>query len=207
MAEIERARATPGCTGMIFDIDYQGARQIRSEGRRRGQRLHPAAVDAGARAAPARPRERDRGGHCAAATPLREREIEHYALFDYVIVNDDVERAFDELRSIIVAERARRAAARAPLAEALLRTGRLSEDERMSERRRSLGGHRRQRSLRDRRALAASRSSTSTRRTAPRATSSFAGGSARRRSSFCRATGGATASRRTRSTSARTSAR
>lgn len=30
-AEIERARATPGCTGMIFDIDYQGARQIRAK--------------------------------------------------------------------------------------------------------------------------------------------------------------------------------
>ncbi len=31
-------------------------------------------------------------------------EIEHYALFDYVIVNDDLTRAFDELRSIVVAE-------------------------------------------------------------------------------------------------------
>ena len=30
-AEIERARALPGCSGMIFDIDYQGARQIRSQ--------------------------------------------------------------------------------------------------------------------------------------------------------------------------------
>ena len=30
-AEIDRARLAPGCTGMIFDIDYQGARQIRSK--------------------------------------------------------------------------------------------------------------------------------------------------------------------------------
>ena len=29
IAEIERARAAAGCSGMIFDIDYQGARQIR----------------------------------------------------------------------------------------------------------------------------------------------------------------------------------
>ena len=56
---------------------------------------------------------------------VAEREIEHYALFHYVIVNDDVKRAFDELRSITVAERARRQR-RAPLAEALLRAGRLS---------------------------------------------------------------------------------
>src|SRR5690606_4160659 len=30
-AEIERARIEPGCSGMIFDIDYQGARQIRAK--------------------------------------------------------------------------------------------------------------------------------------------------------------------------------
>ena len=29
--EIERGRAAPGCRGMIFDIDYQGARQIRAK--------------------------------------------------------------------------------------------------------------------------------------------------------------------------------
>jgi len=56
---------------------------------------------------------------------VAEREIEHYALFDYIVVNDDVQRAFDELRSITVAERARRQR-RARLAEALLRAGRVS---------------------------------------------------------------------------------
>ena len=56
---------------------------------------------------------------------VAEREIEHYALFDYVIVNDDVQRAFDELRSI-TSPPERAASGRAPLAEALLRTGRLS---------------------------------------------------------------------------------
>jgi guanylate kinase len=52
------------------------------------------------------------------------KEIEHYALFDYLVVNDNVEVAFDELRSIIVAERARRQR-RAALAESLLRHGSL----------------------------------------------------------------------------------
>jgi guanylate kinase len=55
---------------------------------------------------------------------VAKQEIEHYALFDYLVVNDAVDHAFDELRSIVVAERARRAH-RAPLAESLLRTGRL----------------------------------------------------------------------------------
>jgi guanylate kinase len=52
-----------------------------------------------------------------------KREIEHYGFFDYVVVNDDLERAFDELRAVVLAERATRIR-RAPRAEALLRGGR-----------------------------------------------------------------------------------
>lgn len=123
VAEIERARAVAGCTGMLFDIDYQGARQIRSkvsdvvavfilppsmqelERRLRGRASETEAV-------------------VQARFQVAKQEIEHYALFDYLVVNDAVDRAFDELRSIVVAERARRSH-RAPLAESLLRTGRL----------------------------------------------------------------------------------
>ena len=35
-------------------------------------------------------------------------EIEHYGFFDYVIVNDDIERAYEQLRAIVLAERCRR---------------------------------------------------------------------------------------------------
>src|SRR5215510_6625468 len=31
LSEIDSARATTGCRGIIFDIDYQGARQIRAK--------------------------------------------------------------------------------------------------------------------------------------------------------------------------------
>ena len=55
-----------------------------------------------------------------------KREIEHYALFDYVVVNDEVERAFDELRAVILAERAKRTR-RAALAESLLRGGKVTK--------------------------------------------------------------------------------
>ena len=124
IAEIDRARAVSGCTGMIFDIDYQGARQI-------GSKLND--VVSVFILPPSMPelerRLRGRASETEETLSRRyavaEREIEHYALFDYVIVNDDVKRAFDELRSITVAERARRQR-RAPLAEALLRAGRLS---------------------------------------------------------------------------------
>jgi guanylate kinase len=123
-AEIDRARAVPGCTGMIFDIDYQGARQI-------GSKLNdvvsvfilpPSMAELERRL---RGRASETEETLARRYAVAEREIEHYALFNYVIVNDDVQRAFDELRSITVAERARRQR-RAPLAEALLRAGRLS---------------------------------------------------------------------------------
>ena len=123
-AEIERALHRPGCTGMIFDIDYQGARQIRSTlNNVVSVFILPPSM------AELKRRLHGRASETADAVQRRyavaEREIEHYALFDYVIVNDSVSHAFDELRSITVAERARRQR-RAPLAESLLRSGRVS---------------------------------------------------------------------------------
>ncbi len=123
-AEVERARATPGCAGMIFDIDYQGARQIGSKvADVVSVFILPPSMQELER------RLRGRASETEETLKRRyavaEREIEHYALFHYVIVNDDVQRAFDELRSITVAERARRQR-RARLAETLLRSGRLS---------------------------------------------------------------------------------
>ena len=53
---------------------------------------------------------------------VAEGEIEHYGLFDYLVVNDDLARAFEELSGVILAERAQRRR-RAPLAESLLRRG------------------------------------------------------------------------------------
>ncbi|HLK35243.1 MAG TPA: guanylate kinase [Polyangiaceae bacterium] len=123
-AEIDRARGVSGCTGMIFDIDYQGARQIRSK---------VADVVAAFILPPTmeeleqRLRRRASDGEQAVRQrfAVAHREIEHYALFDYLIVNADVARAFDELWAVVVAERARRQR-RAPLAETLLRTGQLT---------------------------------------------------------------------------------
>jgi guanylate kinase len=124
LAEIDRARSTPGCGGMIFDIDYQGARQIRAKVPDViGVFILPPSMEE------LEKRLRGRASETEEAVQRRfavaKREIEHYALFDYVVVNDDVERAFDHLRSIVLAERSRRQR-RAALAESLLRVGRLS---------------------------------------------------------------------------------
>ena len=124
VAEIDRARNMPGCSGLIFDIDYQGARQIKSkvEDVTAVFILPPSMQEL---------ERRLRGRASETEEAVRKRftaaqlEIEHYALFDYLVVNDDLTRAFDELRSIVVAEGARRRR-RSRLAEALLRTGELT---------------------------------------------------------------------------------
>ena len=120
VAEIERARTTPGCRGMIFDIDFQGARQIRAK-------VHdaigvfilpPSMTELEKRL---RGRASDREETIQRRFQAAKREIDHYALFDYVIVNDDLQVAFEHMAAIVLAERSKRAR-RAHLAEALLRT-------------------------------------------------------------------------------------
>jgi guanylate kinase len=123
IAEIERGRADPECRGMIFDIDYQGARQIRAKQPDVvGVFILPPSMDELLR------RLRGRASETEEVVQKRfdvaRREIEHYGFFDYLIVNDRLDAAFDELRGIILVERARRWR-RAGLAEALLRVGKL----------------------------------------------------------------------------------
>ena len=119
LAEIERARATPGCRGMIFDIDFQGARQIRAKVHDAiGVFILPPSM------AELERRLRGRASDSEEVILRRfqaaKREIDHYALFDYVIMNDDLKGAFEHLAAIVLAERSKRAR-RAHLAEALLR--------------------------------------------------------------------------------------
>ncbi len=120
LAEIERARATPGCRGMIFDIDYQGARQIRAKVHDAiGIFILPPSMEELERRL--RGRATDSEEVIARRFRAAKREIDHYALFDYVIVNDDLKAAFEHLAAIVLAERSRRSR-RAHLAEGLLRT-------------------------------------------------------------------------------------
>ncbi len=119
-AEIDRARHTPGCHGMIFDIDFQGARQIRAKVHDAiGVFILPPSMEELEKRL--RGRASDSEDVIQRRFAVAKREIDHYALFDYVIVNDDLKSAFDHLAAIVLAERSRRAR-RAHLAEALLRT-------------------------------------------------------------------------------------
>ncbi|HVU02437.1 MAG TPA: guanylate kinase [Polyangiaceae bacterium] len=118
-AEIERAG---GARGLIFDVDHQGARQIKS--------TRPDAV--GVFILPpsmASLEQRLRGRASEDEETVQRRykvaisEIQHYGLFDYVLVNDKLEDAIAKLTGIFLAEECRRMRA-ARQAEALIAEGR-----------------------------------------------------------------------------------
>jgi guanylate kinase len=121
LAEIERARSERR-QGVVFDVDYQGARQIRA--------VCPDAVSVYVlppSMEELRRRLRGRASDDEAAIERRfnnaRTELEHYGVFDYMVVNDDLEQTKLSMRSIVQAERARRwRMARA--AEELLREAR-----------------------------------------------------------------------------------
>jgi guanylate kinase len=121
LAEIERARSAK-LRGVLFDIDYQGARQIKAvRPDAVGVFVLPPSMDA------LKSRLRMRNSDDDATIERRfknaRREIEDYGLFDYVVVNDDLEETKLRMRSIVLAERSRRERM-AKVAETLLRQSR-----------------------------------------------------------------------------------
>lgn len=119
-SEIERAQHDEHCQGMIFDIDYQGARQIRATVPEViGIFILPPSMEELLRRLRGRASETE--DVVARRFSVAMREIEHYALFDYVVVNDQLEHAYENLAGIVLAERSKRVR-RASLAESLLRS-------------------------------------------------------------------------------------
>lgn len=118
LLEIERCRAQ-GKRGILFDIDYQGARQIRA---RRPDAVSVFVLPPSMEALMQRLRMRASDDEATIERRFHnaEREIEHYGMFDYVIVNDVLEDAKQRMRGVVLAEQARRFRT-AAAAEALLR--------------------------------------------------------------------------------------
>lgn len=108
--------------GIIFDIDHQGARQIKAAAPDAvAVFILPPSMHVLLERLRARASEDD-------ATVMRRfgvalSEISHYGMFDYVLVNDVLDEATEQLVSIFRAEECRRRRA-APLAENLLAQGR-----------------------------------------------------------------------------------
>ncbi len=103
---VDEARAKKGVA--VFDIDVQGGQAIK--------RKHPDAVLIFVLPPSMEELERRlRDRKTDSDETIRRRmlaarsEIERgIASYDYIVVNDDIERAFQELRSVVVAERCRR---------------------------------------------------------------------------------------------------
>lgn len=114
-AEIDRAK---GARGILFDVDYQGARRIKS--------ARPDAVSVFI-LPPNLPalQERLRGRNLDSEEIIQRRfkaactEIEHYEGFDYILVNDNLEEAIQRIVGIFLAAECRWQRM-APRAEALL---------------------------------------------------------------------------------------
>ena len=116
LQEIDLARTK--ARGVLFDIDYQGARQIKAKlPEAVGVFILPPSLTELER------RLRGRGTEDEQTTRRRlqnaKGEIAHYGIFDYVVVNDDIELAYGKLRGIVFEERSRRYR-KASLCEALL---------------------------------------------------------------------------------------
>jgi guanylate kinase len=118
-SELERWRTA---RGVIFDIDHQGARQIKS-----GSPDAVAVFILPPSMQVLEQRLRGRRSDDEATVQRRFKaaleEIAHYGLFDYVLVNDDLENATTQLISIFLAEECRRGRA-SRRAEKLLAEGR-----------------------------------------------------------------------------------
>ncbi len=104
---VEKAMAEGRDT--LFDIDWQGGQQIRSSSLARDVVsifvLPPSIAELDRRL---RGRAQDSEEVIAGRMAKSRDEISHWAEYDYVIVNRDIDAAFDELVTILKAERMRR---------------------------------------------------------------------------------------------------
>ncbi|OYU19259.1 MAG: guanylate kinase [Rhodobacteraceae bacterium PARR1] len=93
----------------VFDIDWQGGQQIRSSELARDVVsifiLPPSIIELDRRL---RARAQDSAEVIAGRMAKSRDEISHWAEYDYVLVNDDLDQTFARLKDILSAERLRR---------------------------------------------------------------------------------------------------
>lgn len=96
-----------GCD-VLFDIDWQGAQQLYQEAGPDVVRVFilPPTMDELQRRLEAR--NTDSADVIAARMERAANEISHWDGYDYVLINDDVARCFDEVKAILRAERLKR---------------------------------------------------------------------------------------------------
>lgn len=93
---------------MLFDIDWQGATQLKEK--MRGDIVSIFILPPSMKELKARLKRRAEDQEDVIETRLKNSrtEIEHWTEYDFVVVNDDLDRAFGKVRAIVAAERLRR---------------------------------------------------------------------------------------------------
>ncbi|WP_287053644.1 guanylate kinase [Mesorhizobium sp.] len=93
---------------MLFDLDWQGAQQLKEK--MRADIVSIFILPPSMKELKARLKRRAEDQESVIETRLKNarNEIEHWKEYDFVIINDDLDRAFAEVRGIVIAERLRR---------------------------------------------------------------------------------------------------
>jgi guanylate kinase len=107
-APVEKALAAG--RDVLFDIDWQGTQQLRDNDKVKTDVatvfvLPPSSADLEKRL---RTRAQDSDGVIASRMAKAADEMSHWAEYDYVIINKDIDQAYTEVRAILAAERLKR---------------------------------------------------------------------------------------------------
>ena len=105
-APVERALAAG--RDVLFDIDWQGTQQLREKVEADVATifvLPPSTADLERRL---RTRAQDSDAVIASRMAKAADEMSHWAEYDYVVINNDIDQAFAEVRAILAAERLKR---------------------------------------------------------------------------------------------------
>ena len=102
------AAAVAGGRDVLFDIDWQGAQQLAETMKGDLVRVFILPPSGAALEQRLRGRAQDPPEVVAARMAEASSEISHWAEYDYVLVNDDVETCLANLRAVLTAERLRR---------------------------------------------------------------------------------------------------
>jgi guanylate kinase len=103
---VDTERVLASGEDLVLVIDVQGAQQVRGRG------LPTVSVfilppSAPVLASRLRGRSKDSDEQIARRLDVSAREVSEFAVYDYVVINDEVDLAVDRLRAIVLAERSR----------------------------------------------------------------------------------------------------
>lgn len=93
---------------MLFDIDWQGAEQLREKMRADIVSIFILPPSMGELKQRLRRRAEDQDSVIEARLANARAEIEHWRDYDYIVINNDLDAAFAEVEAIVAAERLRR---------------------------------------------------------------------------------------------------